>query len=227
MEQKMTAMLIMVAGPAINPMHNLLMNLSVTGYTIVHDVFQSVFAAFLRFYALGLFELLRFKNKKIEPCLLLRKAAFGALYFVAHFAHQVLASSRSGVRLGRLPPFDLALAINRAVFDVAFIAWLGYTVGRSWRQIGAPEVPAFGTYCLTCGIVLAEHLILDTMSTVVPFLATSCLAFVLKISVDNFFVILMLMLHWPYERTSNRYVAPHNAKVQTDILCDRAGSETE
>jgi hypothetical protein len=226
-EQRMTVILLLLTASAINPMHNIFINLSITSYSIVHDVSQSVFAAFLKFYTLVIFDLLRFKNKQIRPSFFARKAAFGALYFVAHFAHHILASSKSGARLGRLLPFDRALAINRAIFDLAFFAWFGYTVDRSWRQIGAADVLALEAYCLNCGLVLAKSVILDTMSNVVPFLATSCFAFLLGISMDNFFVLLMLMLHWPCQRTSNKYLEPGNTKVDTDFLCDSAGSWSE
>jgi hypothetical protein len=228
-EQKMTAILVAVAALAIDPLRNLFVNLSTTRYLIVHELFQSAFTAFLRFYILAIFDLLAWRNLGTRPSDIPRKAEFGVLYCAAHFAHQILPSSMSGVRLKRLPPFDLILTINRVGFDVAFFVWLGWTVNRCWRRISTTDVITFATYSVIGGFVLVESLITDTLGNVVPFLTTSCVSFVLKISVENFFVILMMMMHWPYQTTSNKYVEPGHAKadIDVDILYERAGSESQ
>jgi hypothetical protein len=208
LEQKMTMGLMILAVVMNNPFYYFLVSRAFAFLLILDSVGQSIFAIFVKFYILVIFDSLRFKNRKISDCFFAPKVAFFLVFLIFHTEQEVLRSVIEQTTLSKFSAFEAVIAGVRIIFEIAFVCWLGFAVMRSWRDSDVTEAHKFVLYLSVCGVMLSVHALLECLGHILTFFQRSCAAFVIRISIDNFFVLLMTLFHWPYEVIADQYIAP-------------------
>jgi hypothetical protein len=204
----MTMVLMILAVVMNNPLYYLLVSRAWSFLLILDSVVQSVFEIFVKFYVLVLFDALRFKNRKISDCFFAPKICFFVLFFIFHAEQEVLISVVDQAVLSQFSAFETFVAVVRILFEFAFLGWLAFAILRSWRDSDITEAHKFVLYLSVCGVMLAVHAFIACGGRFLTFFQRTCAAFVIRISIDNFFVLLMTLFHWPYEVISDQYIEP-------------------
>jgi hypothetical protein len=216
LEQKMTLILMIIAILMNNPLYYFLVLQAISSLGMVNTILLSVFEVFVKFYILVIFDSLRFKTRKISDCFFTPKLLFFGLFLVFHAELELL---RSGIEQPVFMAFQLIVAAFRLIFECAFLVWLGFAVIRSWKDSDVTEGHKFVLYLSVCGVMLFVNACLECFKHLSADPGT-CAAFVIRISINNFFVLLMTLFHWPYEVIADQYIGPDEVGLDVGGLYD-------
>jgi hypothetical protein len=209
----MTMVLMVLAVVMDNPFYYIFVSHAFSFLLILDSMAQSIFEIFVKFYILVIFDSLRFKNRKISDCFFAPKVSFFILFLIFHTEQEILRSAIKQTVRSKASTFEAALANVRILFELAFFGWLGFAVMRSWRDSDIIEAHRFALYLSVCGVMLSVHTFLGCFGYFFSFFDRTCDYFVIRISINNFFVLLMTLFHWPYEVIADQYIEPGEVDV--------------
>jgi len=90
---------------------------------------------------------------------------------------------------------------------------------RTERQINATERFELSAYVTVSTVTVLAMRVLDAIDGVVGVLWMASYGFIVRLSVENYFVAVMAMYHWPYELISDQYLEPDDINRGPGALC--------
>lgn len=217
-EQKLCIGLLYLAIVMNNPLCPLLIWKSSDTLMFLDTVFHSGYVAYVKFFVIALFDSLRFKNRRISQCFFLPKLLFFGVYALAQIQYEYTRCvDVQSVRVGPKPWFDTAVVVVHWSLEVVFVCWIVFVCVRSRQEIDITEKFKFSVYVTVSAITLTIMCALEVLGQSIGFINISCYGFIIRISTENLFVVLMLTFHWPYELISDQYLV-HNEKNNGDDL---------
>ena len=204
LEQKLTVFLLFFAILADDPLY-FLQFLEVTRIGIIYDVVTaSLFKVYLLFFMLTLFDSLRFKNRKIEKCFFTPKYFLFAIMIWADILHRLYDHSQTYAFAQLASPWTrwLISSVQWALQLVA-VAWLLIAVWKASFMIDVTENYKFTAYATTSISSFLVVTIFELLSQL-KLLRHTSLSFVMVFSVQNCFVLIMTIFHWPFELLTDR-----------------------
>jgi hypothetical protein len=189
LEQQLTVFLLVFAFLDNDPLC-FFHELKVTRIGVGWDTFVAAsFRAYLLFFGLALFDSLRFKNRKIGNCFFAPKVVFFSMLWLEEVVR------------------------NSEIYDTPYVAWLLRWVYVGWalfvlvntaRFIHVTERYKFALYAgVSAGAILAVGAV-TFLCARSPALGNTSLLFIVPFSVQNFFVLIMTLFHWPFELLTDR-----------------------
>ena len=95
------------------------------------------------------------------------------------------------------------------IFDLSFITWFIIVIIRSFKDIDVTERYKFFMYFSVTAVMFLLIGITDCFLARMKKFANTLIPFLFKLSIHNFFAILMMIFHWPYELiTDQQYLDP-------------------
>jgi hypothetical protein len=189
LEQQLTVFLLVFAFLDTDPLC-FFDEFKVTRIGVAWDTFVAAsFRTYLLFFGLTLFDSLRFKNRKIGSCFFAPKIVFFALFWLAEI-----------VRDSEVCNIPYIVWFPRWVY----VGWALFVTVNTARFIDVTERYKFAVYAgVSVGaiLVVAGVCFLCAKSEE---LGNTSLPFVVPFSVQNFFVLLMTLFHWPFELLTDR-----------------------
>ena len=217
-EQKLCIGLMYSAILMNNPFCPLLIWTASAWMVLVDTVFHSVFVAYVKFFVISLFDSLRFKNRRISECFFLPKLVFFGLFLLSQGQYEYAKGLElETVAFGTRSWTAAALLVIHWVLELAFMGWFIFVCIRAHKEIDVTEKFKFSVYISVSVLTLVILWGLDVLGQGVGFFNISCYGFVLRISTENLFVVLMLTFHWPYELISDQYLVHNDTREVGDF----------
>lgn len=102
------------------------------------------------------------------------------------------------------------------IFEIVFVLWIAIVINRSFREIDVTERYKFFMYFSVSFIMFLLIGFSDFVLSRLDKFANTLTPFLFKLSVYNFFALLMIFFHWPYELiTDQQYLDPD--EVDDDV----------
>jgi hypothetical protein len=218
LEQKLTVILVLLCIFADNPFY-ILQILKPTLFAVyVEIIIQSLFFAYFRFFIITLFSSLAYKNRSIPSCFFIPKVAFMVIDFAVDALHTMLVTNE-------IPdesiPFEISsdvesyLFIAKATVLSIFALWAVFAIIRASLFIDITEKYKFRVY-IVCSIIALVHLILVLIFEKLGLFSETSLIFLTTFAIQNYYVILMAVFHWPFEMITDQEY--QNAELNDDDI---------
>lgn len=219
LEQKLTVFLLVVAFLANDPLY-FIQALEVTKSGVLYDVISSsLFRVYLLFFMLTLFDSLRYKNRKIGSCFLAPKYLFMAASLVIECAHSFVEHSQVYIFAEMVSNGSRTLLrVLQWFVTLLYMIWMLSSIMKAGYSIDVTERYKFTVYSIVSlfsVVVLVIFQVLDQTNAVI----NTSLGFTMKFAIQNCFVLLMAVFHWPYELlTDSQYRGTGDGEVQNDFF---------
>jgi hypothetical protein len=219
LEQKLTHLLMILGFGMNNPLHLFFVQSSFPFLLVIESICGSVFVVFLKYLSLVLFDSLRFKNRKIGECFFTPKLVFFGFFFMADCLESFIRFTKFQ-RLGivRESLLDQIVVLLSAVFEGIFVGWLLLAVVRSWREMDVTESYKFRLYAVVCLFCIGLLFVIELVQQFSTVSERSCLPFIASITLQNLFIVLMTLFHWPYELMSDQYLETDEFARDTALI---------
>lgn len=218
LEQKLTGFLMIAVVLMDNPICGFLLWNSFWCHMLIDTILHCLFVVFMKFFILVLFDSLRFQNRKIDGWFFSPKVLFCAVFFISHLGKSLISVQRTGY--SSITSFEKMLTGVHWCIEAVYFCWLVFAAIRAHKEIDVTEKFKFTVYVIVSGVTLVILSCVDFYELSIGFMHVSSYSFVVRVSVENFFVILMTTFHWPYELISDQYLEAHEIKQDVGDLYD-------
>jgi hypothetical protein len=175
---------------------------------------------YLLFFVLVLFDSLRFKNRKTVECFCIPKAFFFFVYLIIEVTDEF--TRESDIFLWAWPwKIRRCCHITRAACQLICLGWILLAIVLAGRFIDITERYKFWAYSGVCLVAVSVVALLEFVFKNSQWLLRNSVPFVVPFSIQNFFVLLMAIFHWPYELVvDQQYEDSAAGEVQEDLIVE-------
>ena len=206
LEQKLTVILVLFCILADDPLY-VVQVLSPSPYFAFFTLFmECLFFSYFRFFIISLFSSLCYKNRSLPNCFFFPKVIFMILDCLIDLAYSVLTSNE-------IPdeyfPFDISenveyiLYLSKTIVLVIFVIWSIYSIMSASLYIDVTEKYKFRVYII-CSIIALIQLVAVHIIDKLDLFKNTSFIFMTTFAVQNFYVILMAVFHWPFEMITDQ-----------------------
>ncbi|EAY08561.1 hypothetical protein TVAG_190840 [Trichomonas vaginalis G3] len=199
LEQKLTLHLQFLSMLFNNPLIYLTITYPSKTGLILDILIKSIFTTYFRYFVLVLFDSLRYKNRKTDPCFFVPKILFSFAMFATIYLNTMITELPSYL------PFELSDEVKKyidtadtALFGV-YLVWAAITTLFAGCQVDITERYKYVIYIISGIAALALLATSELLFKFFKFFQDSSLQFVEQFSIYNVFSMLMVYFHWPFE----------------------------
>ena len=206
LEQKLTVPLLALGVLYNNPLYIIQADYPTYVYILYDTIVVSLFSAYFKFFILVLFDSLRYKNRKTGNCFLPPKIIFIIILFLSSVIHGIYddITSFHDMPNHMYDQIENGLKWTEIILTFIYLIWAGITVFLAGLQIDITERYKFFMYLITGGTSLLVLCIVNVIFPIFDVLRNSSIHFMMRFSVDNAFISMMMFFHLPYEVISDQ-----------------------
>lgn len=205
LEQKLTAFLVLLAFLADDPLY-FNQKLEVKKVGVIIDIISiSLFRTYLQFFVLTLFDSLRYKNRKIGRCFFAPKILFFFLLLITEILHSFIDDSQTTIFIEKFTPqIKILIHILHQINNAFYIFWMIVAIVSAGAFIDITEKYKFSVYSNVSIICISVIMFVDFVLKPRRIFQDTSLSFAIHFTVQNLFVLLMVVFHWPYETLTDQ-----------------------
>ena len=206
LEQKLTVILVLTCIFADDPLYILQLIDPTPVGACVEIAMQSFFFAYFRFFIITLFSSLAYKNRSIPSCFFIPKIIFMIIDFVADTLYAMLMTNEipdESIPIEITPEMENYLFIIKSVIIGIFTLWAIFSIIRANLFIDVTEKYKFRVYII-CSIIALIHLVAVLIVEKIGLFNDTSLIFLTTFAIQNYYVILMAVFHWPFEMITDQ-----------------------
>lgn len=220
LEQKLTVFLVFIVFFADDPLY-FSQKLESKKIGVIFDIFSmSFFYSYLQFFALTLFDSLRYKNRKIGRCFFAPKILIFLILLITKILHFYIDESQTTELIKKFSS-QAKFAINSfySIINIIYIILMIVTILRAGAFIDITERYKFFVYSNVLIICVSVIFIVDFILKRKKKFQNSSLPFLINFTIQNLFVLLMVIFHWPYETlTDQQYHDTGEGATESDFF---------
>ena len=227
LEQKLTYILLILCIISDDPFYFLQFYLSIPLIAFVSLINTSAFNAYIMFFIFTLFSSMAYKNRKTPKLFLESRIIYIVIDFFVDLLYLVITSNE-------LPetfiPFDLTNNLERKTLLVKntllviYCVLLLISIIKSMIMIDITEKYKFKVYLASSLAALLPLIVVYIFDAYEMFKDTS-LGFLTTFALQNSYVLLMTLFHWPYEVILDQEY--HNAEHSNEDVPDFFSNDVE
>lgn len=201
LEQKLTVPLLALSILYNDPFYIFQAKSPTYAYILWHTIATSVFVSYFQFFILALFDSLRYKNRKTDQCFFIPKIAYCLILFLSSVTHGIYddISSFHGATSENFDDVESVLRWLQIFLNIGYFFWAVSSIVLAGIQIDVTERYKFIMYTVAGGTSIFVLAIVHVLFSALSLFQNSAIHFVMTFSVQNAFVLMMLLFHWPYD----------------------------
>jgi len=213
LEQKITSFLVLFCILADNPLYIQQLIWPSHFGAWANLAFLSVFRVYLRFFIIVLFDSLRYKNRKLQKCFFIPKILLSILDLIT----DIVVSVSNSKEIPDIITHDQAEIVFNArnIVLSIYIIWAVFSIVKAFAFIDITEKYKITVYTILSSISLIISGLTSFVFGKIQFFNKTSISFLVSFSVQNFFVVLMVVFHWPYELITDQQY--HDSTINNKI----------
>ena len=218
LEQKLTVILVLFCILGDDPFYIAQMFYPSPYFAFFTLFMECLFFSYFRFFIISLFSSLCYKNRALPHCFFIPKVIFMVIDCITDLAYSIITSNE-------IPdeyfPFEISdsvehfLNISKTVLLAIFVLWAIYSIMSASLFIDVTEKYKFRVYII-CSIIALVQLIAVYIIDKLDLFKNTSFVFLTTFAVQNFYVILMAVFHWPFEMITDQEY--HNAEINENDI---------
>lgn len=200
LEQKLTVPFMFLSVLHNNPLYIYQVYYPSQVLIVFETLMTNIFVAYFRFFVLVLFDSLRYKNRKTSSCFFVPKIIIVLLLFISSVTHGIYddISAFKGNLIGA-DNIEVIFRFTEIGLFALYLILAIVAIIRAGVKVDITERYKFNMYVASGGTALFLLAIVEIVFRAFDLFKNSSIHFVVNMSVENAFVLLMAYFHWPYE----------------------------